>query len=114
MGIIHITDVIRHDKYSQFAAVGTTAEAVNIGKVAFQAGARIPAEGYAAHEEDEYVCILKGEILFGTEQETYPLHAGDFHHMPKGVRHWCQNADSGQGELLYVLVKCATAGVKTR
>ncbi len=104
MGLIKITNVEKHENYSTFDAFKTEGRSVRVGKVLFGGGARVPEDGYTAHAAEEYVCILKGTIAFGTEEEEYNLNVGDFHYMPKGKKHWCQNIESGDGELLYIMI----------
>ena len=105
MGRMENLDVIDFGAYRQIKAALAQGRSVQIGKVVFGENARIPAEGYAAHKEDEYTCVLRGTIAFGTEEGTCHLHPGDLHYLPRGVGHWCQSVDSGEGELLYILVK---------
>lgn len=37
--------------------------------------------------EDESFQLLEGEMLFIAAEKTYPLKAGEFLHLPKGVQH---------------------------
>ena len=105
MGIIKVAASNKYERYQvveAFSAVGTK---IRVGKAIFEKGGRIPVRGFAKHEEDEYVYILKGSISFGTEGEKYCLQEGDFHYMPKGQEHWCRNEAEGESELLYILVE---------
>lgn len=104
MGLIKDIGIEKHNDYTVLNALTANGSAVRVGKVLFEKDARIPNNGYAAHEEDEYVCVLKGVIEFGTEEGYYNLAEGDFHYMPKGKNHWCKNMQDEDSELMFVLV----------
>ena len=104
MGKIQITDIVPYDDYQQFKAVDSAASPIALGRIAFEDNARIPKEGFAAHPEDEFVYVLKGELIFGFEDSAYTLKAGDFHYLPKNTNHYCQGKN-GSGEFIYILVK---------
>lgn len=102
MGKIDIANILTHTDYQQLKAVEADGKHVSVGKVVYENNARIPQEGFASHEEDEYVVVLKGPLTFGTRDGSYELQEGDFHFMPRGVEHWCGGKE---GEFLYILVK---------
>ena len=103
MGKIEIGSVIASAGYQTLKAVDTDGSHVSVGRVTYEKNGRIPPEGLAAHEEDEYVVVTKGKLTFGTREKTYELQEGDFHFMPKGTEHWCGGEE--EGEFLYILVK---------
>lgn len=105
MGIIEVAASNEYDKYRVIEAFSTVGTKIRVGKSVFEKDGRIPVEGYAKHDEDEYVYIVKGSISFGTEGEKYCLQKGDFHYMPKGKEHWCRNEAEEESELLYILVQ---------
>lgn len=104
MGVIQTSSREKYDKHSVMEAFQAEGKEVRVGKVTFQKGGRVPETGYAVHEEDEYVYVLKGMISFGVEGEKYCLKEGNFHYMPKGEPHWCRNESETESELLYILV----------
>lgn len=105
MGIIKETVRNDYDGYHVVEAFRIPGKAIRVGKSVFEEDGRIPVEGFAKHEEDEYVYVLQGAISFGTENEKYCLYEGDFHYMPKGKAHWCRNEAESKSELLYILVE---------
>lgn len=107
MGIIADTDIQikEHDAYDVIYAVDVNASTVGIGRIPFRESARIPESGFASHEEDEYLYISKGTIIFGTEEGEYNLKMGSFHFTPKGKKHWCKSVQGQECELVFVLVK---------
>lgn len=105
MGLIKDVQIENHDEYEVMNVFKAKGSVVRAGKVVFQENARIPDIGFATHDEDEYVCVVKGAIEFGTEEDEYNLKEGDFHFMPKGKSHWCKNSGNGSSELMFVLVE---------
>lgn len=104
MGVIQEVSRTEYEKYLVTEAFQASARNVKTGKVTFKKGGRVPESGYAVHEEEEYVYILKGKISFGVEGQKYCLDEGEFHIMPRGIPHWCRNESEEESELLYVLV----------
>lgn len=103
MGKMPIEEKLTFDGYEQQKVINATGSRVKVGKVVYKDDARIPPEGAVAHEEDEYVYVVKGGVIFGVGDESYVLNEGDFHFLPKGENHWCQGVGES-GEFLYILV----------
>ncbi len=105
MGIIKDIKINEYGSYNVINAFEANGKVVKGGKVIFKKeGATIPQEGYAIHDDDEYVCVLKGTISFGTEEHVYKLNEGEFHFMPKGKKHWCKSLTNEESELMFILI----------
>lgn len=74
---------------------------LNVGVAGFPDGLRHPAEGMAAHEQDEISIILEGNFLLETPDGQYECRAGDVIHIPAGEEHASTAADNGK--VFYVL-----------
>jgi mannose-6-phosphate isomerase-like protein (cupin superfamily) len=48
-----------------------------------------------AHEQDECIWVLKGELIFEIEQKTYSLRSGDRLYLPAHLRHTAHVSKDG-------------------
>lgn len=78
---------------------------VTMGTAVFPPGARVPQEGTAAHEADEYALVLKGSILTMSGEKEYQLQSGKASLIPQGEEHWSFNDTNEDCEVVWILVK---------
>lgn len=78
---------------------------VKIGKAIFNPGSRVPEEGFASHDMDEYSFILKGQLNIATKDGgVSSLNEGDISYLPKFEDHWSSNETDGYCEVIWILV----------
>ncbi|MCC3646795.1 cupin domain-containing protein [Cytobacillus oceanisediminis] len=75
-----------------------------MGTVSIPAGARIPIEGFGAHEQDEYGLVLKGSILSMSGGKEYRVSSGQATFIPRGEEHWAYNDGQEDCEIVWILV----------
>ncbi len=74
---------------------------LNVGVAGFPDGLRHPAEGMAAHDQDEISIILDGSFLLETKDGQYLCKIGDVIHIPAGEDH--ASTAQGNSKVFYVL-----------
>ena len=78
---------------------------IKIGKAIIEPGTRIPDDGKTVHDADEYSYIIKGTLMSGTNSDTTTIGAGDFSFIPAGEKHWCENIQNENCELIWFMIK---------
>jgi len=68
-----------------------SAPGMEISHVSIQPGARIPAEGAAAHDTDEYCYFISGRITSNCDGVEKIMEPGEASFIEKGHAHWCRN-----------------------
>lgn len=74
---------------------------LKVGAAGFPDGLRHPADGMAAHEQDEISLILEGDFLLETAEGAVSCTVGDIIHIPAGEQH--ASTAIGHGRVFYVL-----------
>lgn len=74
---------------------------LNVGVAGFPDGLRHPAEGMAAHDQDEISIILDGSFLLETKDGEHLCKSGDVIHIPAGEDH--ASTAQGNSKVFYVL-----------
>lgn len=105
MGKVDALSLNMTEKFSNFEFFSGTGEIVKFGRLIMNGISRIPEDGMTAHEENEYVFIVRGPIVFGTADEVVKLEKGEIHLLEDGMEHWCETIMESGGELIYFLVK---------
>jgi len=78
---------------------------VQMGIAVFPPGARVPAQGAAAHTCDEYSYIIKGSIRVMSGVEEQRLTAQQASYIPAGEMHWAYNDGESDCELIWSLIE---------
>ncbi|ATW25020.1 cupin domain-containing protein [Candidatus Formimonas warabiya] len=78
---------------------------VTMGMAVFPPGARVPAEGVGAHQEDEYAYVIRGSLLTMSGDKEYRLSGGQASLIPAGEAHWSCNDGTEDCELIWALVE---------
>ncbi len=76
-----------------------------MGTVIFPPGARVPREGYGAHEGDEYSIIISGRIKTESGGVEYELGEGQASLIPAGEEHWATNESDEDCRVVWILVE---------
>ncbi|MCL1914314.1 MAG: cupin domain-containing protein [Eubacteriaceae bacterium] len=66
-------------------------EYLKLIRVEIAPGARVPAEGFSCHTEDEYSYFVEGELYTESGDFKGICSKGDFSIIPLGEEHWCEN-----------------------
>lgn len=83
----------------------TNGKKVKIGKAIFNPGSRVPKEGFAFHDMDEYSFILKEQLNIATKDgRVLSLNEGDISYLPKFEDHWSSNETDCYCEGIWILV----------
>ena len=88
-----------------FNAENTPNGAITFGHIVFHPGERRPAEGLAAHEDDEYSFVISGEAQCEIGGKACVSTAGEAMFIPAGEPHYTHNTGDKPFEVLYALVK---------
>ena len=103
MTILNEANIIKNGTYQ---VTEVFSDVVDVGEVVYNPGSRVPANGFATHEEGKELCyIAKGEVVFGTEVGEIVVKEGNFHYLDKAVPHFCRNDSDTECHLLYILIK---------
>lgn len=79
---------------------------VSMGRVIIEPGVRMPKEGYAVHEQDEYSYVIRGNVHTILEDGTdIPATKGDAQLIEANEKHINYNDSDETAEVLWILVE---------
>lgn len=78
---------------------------IKFGTITIPPGGRVPEEGLASHEENEYSFIVKGKIEGESGGQKYKAKESEATFIPAGEKHWAINRSNTPCEIIWVLVK---------
>ena len=66
---------------------------------------RIPVEGYAIHEADEFCHFIKGQVIACNDGVEVLMKPGCVNFNPKGEPHWTKNDTDEECHIVTVMLK---------
>lgn len=66
---------------------------------------RVPAEGYAVHDTDEFCLFLRGEVIACNDDVEVLMKPGYVNYNPKGEPHWTRNDTDEECHIVTVMLK---------
>lgn len=63
------------------------------------------SDGFLSHEEDEYLYLIRGDLVAKSKSEEWPIKSGQFNLIPKGVEHVVENIGDTDGEFVFFNIK---------
>jgi quercetin dioxygenase-like cupin family protein len=82
---------------------------VIIGSARFEAGQRLPAEGFSQHSGDEVSYIISGQLSGESGGVPFSIAGGDLTIIPADELHWAVAGDEPV-ELIYVMIEKPATG----